>query len=174
MIKLFGKSFSDKELQLIQFLQKDKLFERLTERELSYFLPYIHERQYARDEVIFFAGDPSQALYVVKSGMVTLNIDIKDNFERLMTVRSGYTFGDNSLLAGAKRIYSAFAVTETVSLYMIPQVNLLEIMDSHKKIRAKVMTSFCETYNGYTTQLFKAYRKSLGFFDLHEVYSSID
>lgn len=174
MIKLFGKSFTDRELQLIQFLQKDKLFERLTERELSYFLPYIHERSYSRDEVIFFAGDPSQALYFVKSGMVTLNIDLKDNFERLMTLRAGYAFGDNSLLSGAKRIYSAFAATDTVVLYMIPQINLLEIMDNHNKIRAKVMTCFCETYNGYTTQLFKAYRKSLGFFDLHEVYSSVE
>jgi CRP-like cAMP-binding protein len=174
VIKLFGKSFTDKELQMIQFLQKDKLFERLTERELNYFLPYIHERKYGRDEVIFFSGDPSQALYFVKSGMVSLNIDLKDNFERLMTVRAGYAFGDNSLIDGARRIYSAISVTETTVLYMIPQVNLLEIMDKHTKIRAKIMTSFCETYNRYTYQLFKAYRKSLGFFDLHEVYSSVD
>jgi CRP/FNR family cyclic AMP-dependent transcriptional regulator len=174
VIKLLGKSFTDKELQLIQFLQKDKLFERLNERELSYFLPYLHERKYGRDEVIFFAGDPSQALYFVKSGTVTLNIDLKDNFERLMTLRAGYAFGDNSLIAGAKRIYSAISVTESSVVYVIPQVNLLEIMDNHTKIRGKVMTSFCETYNGYTTQLFKAYRKSLGFFDLNEVYSSVD
>jgi CRP-like cAMP-binding protein len=174
VFKLFGKSFTEKELQLIQFLQKDKLFEKLTERELSYFLPYLHERQYMRDEVIFFAGDPSQALYIVKSGMVTLNIDIKDNFERLVTLRSGYAFGDNSLLVGTKRIYSAIVTTEIATVYMIPQINLHEIMDGHMRIRAKIMTSFCETYNGYTAQLFKAYRKSLGFFDLHEVYSSAE
>jgi len=172
--KLFGKSYSAKEQQLIQFIQKDKLFENLTEREIHYFLPYLHERSYVRDEVIFFAGDPSQALYFVKSGMVTLNIDIKDNFERLVTVRAGTAFGDNSLLAGTKRIYTSIASTETTVVYMIPQINLLEIMDSHPKIKAKIMTAFCEEYNRYTTQLFKAYRKSLGFFDLHEVYSHAD
>lgn len=171
MNKLFGKSYSAKEQQLIQFIQKDKLFENLTEREINYFLPYMHERTYVRDEVIFFAGDPSQALYFVKSGMVTLNIDIKDNFERLVTVRSGTAFGDNSLLTGTKRIYTSIASTETTVVYMIPQINLLEIMDSHPKIKAKIMTAFCEEYNRYTTLLFKAYRKSLGFFDLHEVYS---
>lgn len=174
MIKLFKKSYTDKELQLIDFLRKDRLFEKLTDREANYFLPYMHERTYQRDEVIFFSGDPSQALYFVKSGMVTLNIDIKDNFEKLVSLRSGRAFGDNSLLAGSKRIYSAIASTDIVTVYMIPQVNLLEIMDAHKKVRAKIMTSFAETYNQYTAQLFRAYRHSLGFFDLHEVYSAVE
>jgi len=174
VFKLFGKAYTEEEQELISFLQRDKLFEKLTEREINYFLPYLHERNYVRDEVIFFAGDPSQALYVVKRGMVSLNIDIKDNFEQLLSLRSGRAFGDNSLLAGSRRIYSAIVTSEMASVYVMPQVNLLEIMDSHPRVRAKIMTSFCEIYNGYTVQLFKTYKKSLGFFDLHEVYASTE
>lgn len=170
MAKLFGASFSDKDQQLINFLQRDRLFEKLTERELSHFLPYIHERTYQLDEVVFFSGDPSQALYIVKSGMITLTIDVKGNFEKLVTLRAGHAFGDNSLLQGAKRIYSAMATTDTASVYVIPQINLLEIMDRHKKIKAKMMTAFAEMYNAYTTKLFRSYKNSLGFLDLNEVY----
>lgn len=174
MIKLFRKSYTDRQIRLMSFLQKDKLFERLKERELSYFLPYIHERTYYRDEVVFFAGDPSQALYMVKSGMIGLNIDIKGSFEKLITLRSGNVFGDNALLARTQRIYTAIVTTESATLFIIPQVNLLEIMDTHKGVRAKLMTSFAETYNNYTDRLFKAYKHSFGFFDLQEVYSPVE
>ncbi len=170
MAKLFGTSFSDKDHQLINFLQRDRLFESLTERELSHFLPYIHERTYQLDEVIFFSGDPSQALYMVKSGMVSLNIEVKGNFEKLVTLRAGHAFGDNSLLPNTKRIYSAITCTDLAVVYVIPQINLLEIMDRHKKIKAKMMTAFGEMYNTYTTKLFRAYKNSLGFLDLNEVY----
>jgi CRP/FNR family transcriptional regulator, cyclic AMP receptor protein len=174
MLRLFGKTFSSKDLQMMAFLRRDRLFEDLTDRELSHLLPNIHERTFQQDEVVFFSGDPSQAMYIVKTGMVALNIDLKDSFEKLMTVRAGKIFGDNSLLANSKRIYTAVVVSERCSLYVIPRVNLLEVMDSSPVIRAKVMTKFCENYNEYTARLFRAYRTSLGFFDLHRVYSKVD
>lgn len=174
MSKLFDASFSDKDLQMMDFLKRDPLFEKLTQRELSFFIPFLHERTYQQDEVIFFSGDPSQALYMVKSGMVSLNIDIKGNFEKLVTLRSGHVFGDNSLIENSKRIYSALVQTESCVLYVLPQINLLEVMDQRKKVRAKLMTSFAVTYNEYTSRLFRAYKNSLGFLDLNEVYIQPD
>ena len=173
-MKLLGKSFSEQEQIQISFMRKDPLFEKLTDREISYFLPFLHERTYQRDEVVFFRDDPSQALYMVKSGMISLSIDIKNEFEKLMTLRAGHAFGDNALLKGARRIYTAIVTTESATLYLIPQINLLEIMDDHKKVRSKMMTAFAETYNEYTTNLFKAYQNNLGFFDLHQVYGSME
>ena len=170
MSKLFGASFTEKDHQMMSFLQRDKLFEKLTERELGHFLPFLHGRNYQKDEVVFFSGDPSQALYMVKNGMVTLNIDVKGNFEKLITLRSGQVFGDNSLIVKAKRIHSAIVTTETADLYIIPQINLIEIMDRHKKIRAKVMTAYAEAHNQYASRLFHVYKNSLGFLDLNEVY----
>lgn len=174
MSKLFGTSYTENETRLINFLRRDRLFENLTDRELSYFIPDMHERKYVKDEVVFFSGDPSQALYLVKSGMVTLNIDVKGNFEKLLTLRAGHAFGDNSLIEGTKRIYTAIVSTDQAELYIIPQVNMIEIMDRHKRVRAKLMTTFAVTYNEYTSRLFKAYKKSIGFLDLHEVYHGED
>ena len=170
MSKFFGTSYTDEEIRMMNFLKRVRLFENLTDREIHHFLSDTYERLYTLDEVVFFSGDPSQALYIVKSGMVTLNIDVKGNFEKIHTLRAGNAFGDNSLLVNSKRIYSAIISTEQAELYIIPQGHLLEVMDNHKRIQSKIMTTYAQIYNDYTASLFRAYQKSMGFLDLHELY----
>ena len=174
MFKIFKRSYSDQELLLFNFLRKNRLFEKLSDDELIRFQPYLYLRKYKQDEVVFFSGDPSHAIYIVKSGIVTLNLDLKGGFEKLMTLRSGRLFGDNAILPNTKRIYSAIVITEESELYVIPKVNLMEIMDNHPAIKAKIMTAFAEVYNEYTTNLFKTYKSSLGFFDLNTVYRGVE
>jgi len=156
---------------MFDFLRKAELLETLTDDELSYFLPYLYLREYKKNEVVFFAGDPSYAVYMVKKGIVTLNLDIKDSFEKLMTLRNGRLFGDNAILNNTKRIYSAIVETEHAALFVMPKENLLEVLNNHPVVKAKIMTSFATTYNKYTDRLFSTYKSSLGFFDLNTVYS---
>jgi len=153
------------------FLRKSRIFEKLTDEEMIHLIPHLYLRKYKQNEVVFFAGDPSNALYIVKSGIVTLNLDIKDSFEKLMTLRSGRVFGDNAVLEGTKRIYTAIVMTEEAQIYVIPKVNLQEVMVENPLICAKIMTAFAHMYNDYTVNLFKTYKSSLGFFDLHTVYT---
>ncbi len=171
LFKFFQKRHSDKDLQMFDFLRKAEILEALTDDELAHFLPYLYLREYKKNEVVFFSGDPSHALYMVKKGIVTLNLDIEDTFEKLMTMRSGRLFGDNALLPNAKRIYSAIVETEQVSLYVLPKENVQEIMNNHPLIKAKIMSAFSKRYNDYTARLFSVYKSSLGFFDLNTVYS---
>ncbi len=171
MFKIFKKSFTEKEKFLFSFLRKAKLFESLEDEELIHLLPYLYERKYKRDEVVFFTGDPSHAIYLIKSGIVGLKLDLADGFEKLMTLRSGGLFGDNAILPETKRTYSSIVETDSADIYVIPKVNLEEVMLDHPVIKAKIMTKFAETYNDYVTRLFKVYRSSVGFFDLNTVYS---
>lgn len=173
MLKIFKKKYTEEDLVLFNFLKKNRLFEKLTNEELSYFAPYLYLRRYHENEVIFFTKDPSQAVYIVKSGIVTLNLDVKDNFEKLMTLRSGKLFGDNAFLVGAKRLYTAIVKTEEAEIYVIPKANLMEVMNDHSQVRAKIMTAFSEQYNEYTSNLFQTYKSSLGFFDLNTVYNEL-
>ena len=101
---------------------------------------------------------------------MSLRVDVNDKFEELTNVRPGEAFGDNSLLNNTTRIYTSVVVSEKADLYVIPQANLLDILDDHPQIRAKIMTSFSELYNEYTATLFKKYRSAFGFFDLGMVY----
>ena len=170
MYNTFKKNYSPEELELFEFLSSIRLFEKLTNEEMAHFSSHLHPRTYSQDEVVFFRGDPSYALYLVKKGKVSLRMDINDEFEELAIVRSGDSFGDNSLLEDTKRIYSSVVVTEKAELFVIPKASILDILDNEPEIRAKMMTAFAKVYNEYTTTLFKKYKSAFGFFDLNMVY----
>lgn len=174
MLKIFKKSYTEKEKFQFSFLRKSKLFENLEDEELFHLLPYVYERKYKRNEVVFFTGDPSHAIYIVRSGIVGLKLDLAEDFEKLMTLRSGSLFGDNAILPNTNRPYTAIVETEAADIHVIPKVNLEEVMEDHPVMRAKIMTNFAEIYNDYVTKLFKVYRSSVGFFDLNTVYSDSD
>ena len=170
MINPFKKSYAAKELNLFRFLANIRVFEKLTYDEMSHFLPYLYTRDYKNEEVVFFRGDPANALYIIKNGKVTINIDIKDRFEILKISKTGEAFGDNALLEHSIRIYNAIVDSETAELYVIPKVNIFEIFDEHERIKAKMITSLAEIYNNMTTNLFKSYKSSLGFFNLSQIF----
>ncbi|MFW5760718.1 MAG: cyclic nucleotide-binding domain-containing protein [Cyclobacteriaceae bacterium] len=133
-------------------------------------MPYLYLRQYKRDEVVFFRGDPANALYIIKSGKVGLSLDVKDRTETLKISKNGEAFGDNSLIDESVRIYNAVCESERAEIYVIPKVNLLEILDGHQKIKSKMLMSLAEIYNHLTSNLFKAYRSSFGFFNLSQIF----
>jgi len=174
MLSFFQKKYSEEDLVLFNFLRRNRLFENLTDEELSYFKPHLYLRKYHSDEVVFFTGDPSNAVYIVKSGLITLNLELRGDFEKLETLRSGRLFGDNAVLSKTKRLYTAIAMTDQSEIYVIPKANLMEVMNSHVAVKAKIMLAFSELYNEYINNLFRTYKSSLGFFDLHTLYSGID
>ena len=172
MINPFSKTFSSSELETFQFLSQIRFFEKLKNVEMSRFLSAIHYRKYAKDEVIFFRGDPSHAFYVVKSGLVNLTLDIKDDFEVIKEVRKMEAFGENSLLENTKRIYTAVVYSEQAELLVIPHFAIHEIFDNNPKTKAKMMTSLAEFYNENNIRLFKSYKSSFGFFNLGEMFDT--
>lgn len=166
----FRKKYSEEELELFEFLKGIRVFENLSYKQISLFTPYLYLREYNQDEVIFFRNDPSNALYIIKKGEVSLNIDIDDGFEVLTHARSGVAFGDNVFLNDSKRIYNAIVNSEKAMIYVVPKINIFEIFESHPGIKAKVMASLAEQYNEYTKRLFKAYKSASGFFNLSQAY----
>jgi CRP/FNR family transcriptional regulator, cyclic AMP receptor protein len=172
MINPFAKKFSSEELELFKFLSKIKFFEKLKNEEMAYFIPSIHFRKFQKDEVVFFRNDPSQAFYMVKSGVVKLAIDVKGEFETILTIKAGGSFGENSLLEGAKRIYTAIASSDEVELMVIPRFSIQEIFNSHQRIKAKMMTSLAEFNDRNNQRLFKSYKNSFGFFNIGEMFES--
>jgi len=172
MFKLFKKTYSEKELSIFQFLSKNKLFDSLSHEELSEFIPFLHKREYKDNEVVFFSNDPSNALYIIKSGIVSLNLDVKGEFERLLILRNGKVFGDNAVIKNTKRIYTAIVNSESAELYVIPRINLQEIMENDIHIKAKLMSAIANEYDEYMQNLFKGYKDEYGFFNINMIYSN--
>ena len=172
MINLFKKSYSEKEINFFRFLGRMALFEKLTYEEMSLFLPFFYLREYKSDEVVFFRNDPSNALYLVKSGKVSLCVDVNDNFETLRNIKSGGEFGENSLLPSSNRILNAIVASERAELYVLPKINIEGILGSHAKINSKMMQSLAEVYNDLNRLVFKGYTSSAGLFNLSQIYGN--
>lgn len=171
MINPFKKTYTAREQNLFVFLTKTPLFSQLNYKQLSRFLPYMHERFYQQDEVVFFRNDPSHALYLLKKGRVKLSIDIHGQFEVLTEVNQGVALGESCLIKGAKRQLNAFVSSSQAEFYVIPQENILTIFQENVEIKADMMESLVRIYNQYNSNLFKAYKSSEGFFNLRQLYS---
>jgi CRP-like cAMP-binding protein len=167
---IFAKQYSPKEKVLFRFLRQSKLFEKLTDEELDDFVPFLNVRNYKKNEAVFFRNDPSQALYIIKSGEIMLNLDVQDKFEELIVIYKGESFGDNALIEGARRNYNAICYSETCELYALPQVNILNIFEENMEIKVKILQAFAYYYDQYLSNVFKAYRDTFSFFDLSEAY----
>lgn len=123
------------------------------------------------DEVVFFRNDPSNALYLIKRGKISVNIDIEDGFEVLNTIKTGESFGENTLLEESNRLYTSIIHSDSAELYVLPKVNIDEIFESHLIIKAKMQESLTEIYNSMMANLFKGYRSSMGLFNLNQIYT---
>ncbi len=172
MINPFKKSYTNKELNTFRFLSRTNLFEKLNYKEMSHFLPYFYLREYKMDEVVFFRNDPANALYLVKSGKVSINVDIEDGFEQLLVIKSGSAFGESAVLNETNRIYTSIIHSERAELYVLPKVNIHEIFNHHLQIKSKMLESLGEIYHQNLVNLFKGYKSSLGLFELRQIYKS--
>lgn len=169
----FRRTYSKQELQMFDFLSKNKLFLRLTKKEMSYFLPYLHLRNYQENEVVFFRNDPSQALYILKSGEVTLSLDIEERFEVITNIIPNASVGNNVLLRHSRRIYNAIVSSSSCELYVLPQVNIHNIFERKPIIKAKMLESLAEVFNNNSAHLLQAYQSTYGFFNLSEMFHDL-
>jgi CRP-like cAMP-binding protein len=171
MFNPFKKTYSEDELEKITYLSKVFLFENLTQEEIATFVPYIYERGYSDQEVVFFRKDPSHALYILRHGRVQINVDINDTFEKLVYIEPGTAFGESCLMHNKVRGANAIVVSEEANFYVIPQVNIFDIFDGNIEIRAKMMETLANFYNDIHSNMISAYRSSSGFFHLADLYS---
>ena len=169
MFKPFKKSYSQEEINQFEFLKGTKIFNSLDFDEIALFAPYLHEREYNQNEVIFFRGDPSQALYFLINGEVMFNIEINNNIEELVRFKNHNSFGESCLVADQKRLMNALVISENATLAVIPQGNILDIFENNPKIKSKVMTTYARILIRYNENMIKAYQSS-GFFNLGQIY----
>ena len=171
MYNPFKKTYSEKDLELVNYLSKIYLFNNLSKEEIATFVPFIYERVYREQEIIFFRRDPSHALYILKEGKVQINIDIKDTFEKIVHIKPGIAFGESCLMKKKVRGANAVIVSHEALLYVIPQVNIFNIFESNVEIKAKMMETLANFYNDIHANMINSYQSSAGFFHLTDLYS---
>lgn len=107
-------------------LQGVDIFQETETEHLAKVAAIAQEVRFAPGTVIFQEGDPSDALYVVLEGSVSLR---RDGIEKAL-VREKETFGLWALLDESPRLVTAVVATETIAL-KIEQEYLYDVLSSH-------------------------------------------
>lgn len=98
-------------------LSSVSIFQKLNQSELEQLAKIVVQEKFPTDKVIFFEGDRSNVLYVIRSGSVRVYQTSLDGKEKTVnTLGPGNFFGEMGLLDGAPRLASVAANEETVLL----------------------------------------------------------
>ena len=101
---------------LIGLLSKCALLRHLPPEEIEGLLPCVRERQLREGEVLFRAGDPGDALYIVARGKVRVlagDAQCGGEGRLLAELGEGEAVGEMALLSGGTRTATVRAVGET-------------------------------------------------------------
>ena len=98
-------------------------------------------RRFRRGEVIFHAGDPGDALFILVSGEVKIALPSETGEEAIIAIlRAGDVFGDLASLDGAPRSATASALVGTEAV-LLPRDMLRELVDTEPAVRDALLAS---------------------------------
>ena len=150
----------------MRYLGATPMFRALDKRELYLLSQKKQVRTFDQEEVIFFRNDPALALYMVKSGSVSLLLDKGDEFEPFRLIKERETFGETCLIPDSRRMVNAISQSAKTELFIFPLEAMLDFFDEAKNAREKIITALARHQYETMYSIFKQYRDSQGFFDL--------
>ena len=122
-------------------LARVRLFAGLDRLELDRIARSMRLRRFRRGEVVFHAGDPGDALFVVTVGEIKIGLPSDSGDEAILaTVRPGDFFGELALLDGAPRSASATALERSETL-VLPRDRFRELINTNPVLRDALLTT---------------------------------
>lgn len=124
-------------------LQTVPIFSRLRAEEIEQVAAEAILRQYAAGQVIAWADDPCQELYVLQKGTVRIFRLSEDGREQVLQVtKPGDVFAGAPVFCGCS-LPSTCQAQDDVHLIIIPASTLLQIVASHPYIAMRVLGLCC-------------------------------
>src|SRR5687767_9903532 len=100
--------------QTAELLKRTALFGEADEQTLEHLADKAIERRYKKGQLIFYQGDPAEALFVVIEGRIKVVVTSEDGDEMLLvTLGPGDVFGEIAVIDGEPRSASAETLEET-------------------------------------------------------------
>jgi CRP/FNR family transcriptional regulator/CRP/FNR family cyclic AMP-dependent transcriptional regulator len=110
-------------------------------------------RRFRRGEVIFHAGDPGDALFIIVTGEVKISVPSESGEEAILTtLHEGDVFGELALLDGAPRSASAAALVPTETV-VLPRERFRELVATEPAIRDALLASIAGELRRLTTHV---------------------
>jgi len=122
-----------------ELLASVELFGEMNEEEIDDLTALAQIKKLEKDNTVFHAGDPADAVFVVASGRVKVVITSSDGKEFILTVLgAGQVFGEMALLESAPR--SASVVTlSAVEVLVISRSDFQRLLESNPRISLRLM-----------------------------------
>lgn len=114
----FRRVFTSKEdpriTDAVETLKQVPMLRGLSRSVLRILAEAMHQRDYKRDEFLYYEHDPGLGMYIVQRGRVRLLVEEKAGpIQELRQVGENEVFGKLSLLGDFRRVVSAQAVADT-------------------------------------------------------------
>lgn len=139
-----------------------RLFSEVDDATLQTIAAALRPRRFRRGEVVFHAGDPGDALFIVVSGQAKVTVPSDDGSEPaiLTTVGPGGFFGELALLDGAPRSTTIVAL-DVVETMVLRRDAFDRLVDSEPGLRRALLVSLAGEIRRLTAQV-----EDLHFLDL--------
>src|SRR3954452_6435037 len=126
---------------ILESLSTIAFFSGLDAEALERLAAGMRSRRFRRGEIIFHAGDPGDALFVLVSGEVKISLPSETGDEAIIaTLRAGDVFGELALLDGAARSATASALSATEAV-VLPRDRFRELIDTEPVVRDALLAS---------------------------------
>jgi CRP/FNR family transcriptional regulator, cyclic AMP receptor protein len=138
---------------LVSSLARIPFFAGLDAAALERVATGVRTRRFRRGEVIFHAGDPGDALFIIVSGEVKISLPAETGDEAILaTLRAGDVFGELALLDGAPRSATATALIATESV-ILPRDRFRELIATEPPVRDALLASLATELRRLTTHV---------------------
>jgi CRP/FNR family cyclic AMP-dependent transcriptional regulator len=126
-------------LDRMDFLRSIPLFSGLREEVLEGLAQSAPPRKLSKGELLFYQTDPSNAVYIVRSGCISLFLATPDGREMVINeMRPGDCFGEVGLVTGLPRSTGAMARAASVIL-RIPKGPFMQALEADQKLMKRVL-----------------------------------
>lgn len=123
------------------FLRQVGLFDGLSDRDLRELESVVRERSFRKNEVIFHAQEPGNALFVIKRGRVKISMDDRSGKEIILRIlEAGDFFGEMSLLDGEPRSATVSSL-EPCQALILSRDQFLQFIPRHPQVVLKMLTA---------------------------------
>jgi CRP-like cAMP-binding protein len=133
----------DGHIDKVGHLRRVPIFCMLEPNVLSVLAEMTHPQHYHKGQIIFYRGDPGNAMYVLVAGLVELTLPSETGSEVLVArLRPGEHFGELAVLDGRPRYVTAVAVEDTQVLAM-SRDRLVGFLREHAEASLQITLSLC-------------------------------
>ena len=130
-------------MEKTSYLRRVPIFSMLEPKMLTSLADLTHSQHYHQGQMIFYRGDPGNAMYVLVAGSVELTLPSETGAEVLVArLRPGDHFGELAVLDGRSRWVTAVAAEPTQVLAIFRET-LLEFLGQHAEASLQIALSLC-------------------------------